>query len=473
MFEAKSSPINSLAALLVERNGVMKVAVLTTGKTKKRECSYSLNIGSADECMWGYCDGHAVSICYRFASFYLITEMHRHEKDPKSSILKMQQGGYGLSEDIKLHFFCTKMPCGFMAKEDCHLLSWKVPFKGKPHCLKCSSIILIDAFLGIQGPLSHLFSKPVYISSITIPKCGDISASKATKIKNSFEDFNALLKIPEDNDYKLKIPDVEIADVDLREFFPGCVEPCNDEHCLGIQIRNRQAENKNIQRTGSVLNTDGDVVTEGIIFTLENELGTADFHKKMEVQLQNATKTLANKIKVLQMESLKEAQLRLSLALNAGEALQKQKISLVEEMAKKFITNYQSDSEMEQHRFITNEMTMQINALKETFCNTKERIENDCNIQAVQETLPLLKQELQTNLTSVIESLDSVNKNMKKIEELLTDYYHDHQETLETVNNLLKKSSTSSCSHQFYLDLLGCDWARCLRAMENDMKKSK
>ena len=59
-----------LAALLVERDGEMKVVVFTTGTTKKEQCSpYSINNGSADECMWGHCDGHAVSLCYRFASF--------------------------------------------------------------------------------------------------------------------------------------------------------------------------------------------------------------------------------------------------------------------------------------------------------------------------------------------------------------------------------------------------------------------
>ena len=216
-----SSTINNLAALLYEKDDTMKVVVFAAGTTKKGKCSYSLNTASADECMWGHCDGHAVSVCYRFANFYLITEMQRHKKDLQTSILETKIGGYKLKKGIKLHFFTTSIPCGFMANKECPFLSWKIPFKGKPHCLKCSSIILINAYLGIQGPLSHLFKKPVYISSITIPKHEDATESKCTEIKKRFENFNVLLK--SDNktgDYKFKIPDVEIGQFKSKELFP-------------------------------------------------------------------------------------------------------------------------------------------------------------------------------------------------------------------------------------------------------------
>ena len=101
----------------------MKVVVFTAGTTKKRECSYSINNGSADECMWGHCDGHAVSVCYRFASFYLITELYRYKKDPQTSILETEPGGYQLKKGIKLHFFTANVPCGFIANKEDHYLS--------------------------------------------------------------------------------------------------------------------------------------------------------------------------------------------------------------------------------------------------------------------------------------------------------------------------------------------------------------
>ena len=69
-----SSTINNLTILLFEKNNAIRLVIYTAGTTVKGECSYTLNNGStsADECMWGYCDGYAVSVCYHFKSFYLI-----------------------------------------------------------------------------------------------------------------------------------------------------------------------------------------------------------------------------------------------------------------------------------------------------------------------------------------------------------------------------------------------------------------
>ena len=92
------STINNLAALLVERGDELKVVILTVGTIKKRECSYTLYKGDVDECMWGLCDGHAESECYRLASLYLITEMYRCCKTPVSSILEFKPFGYVLKK---------------------------------------------------------------------------------------------------------------------------------------------------------------------------------------------------------------------------------------------------------------------------------------------------------------------------------------------------------------------------------------
>ena len=101
-FRTDSSTINNLAALLFEKDGAMKVVVFTAGAPKKGECSYSLNNGSADECMWGHCDGHVVSVCYSFANFFLITEMQRHKKDPQASILETKPDGYEFKKSHKV-----------------------------------------------------------------------------------------------------------------------------------------------------------------------------------------------------------------------------------------------------------------------------------------------------------------------------------------------------------------------------------
>ena len=453
-------PISSLAALVLERDGEMAVVVLTTGTTKKTVCSYFLSNRSADECMWDHCDGHAVGVCFRFAIFYLISEMYRHTKDDQMSILKMDHGGYELKEGVKLHLFTTKVPCGFMAEEDCPLLSWKVPFKDKPHCLKCSSIILINAYLGIQGPLSHLFTNPVCISSITIPKCENGTESKiAKKIEGHFESLNErLLKItggPVDSDYTLNIPDVVIADVDSRELFEECFDPCMDELCLGMQIK------PDAQTQATLLNSN-----IGNIYTSKHKLGTDKFRAKMASQLEKASNVAKRKTKVLksQMESLTEAQLHLSKALNPSEALMKLIISLTEEMNKKLLSSYKK---MGQSRPTIGEVT----EWKKLFCNIIKRYEKDPNIQTVKECLPLLKQKFESCSRLVMESLEEFETVAKSTEDVLTTHFCDYQETLGVLKNLLKQSSSTSCDPQWYLDLMGCDWARHLGAMENDVKR--
>ena len=103
-----SSAVNVLAALLVERNGELKVVVLTTGTTKNKECSYSLNKSNAndlaDKCTWGVCDGHAESVCYCLVSLYLVTEIHRYSKNHEKSILECRIWLY-IKRRYKITFF--------------------------------------------------------------------------------------------------------------------------------------------------------------------------------------------------------------------------------------------------------------------------------------------------------------------------------------------------------------------------------
>ena len=58
----------------------------------------------------------------------------------------------------------------------------------------------------------------------------------------------------------------------------------------------------------------------------------------------------------------------------------------------------------------------------------------------------------------------------KSMVDVLTTHYCDYKETLDTLSYLLDKKNTSSGDTQFYLDLMSCEWARSLRAMDNDIK---
>ena len=150
-----SSTITVIAALLVEKKNKFKVVVFTAGTKIKHKCSYFIEGRSVQDFTWGLCDGHAIAVCYRLASLYLIIEMYKLH-DGEDSIFSISAEGYVLRSGINFHLFTSQPPCGFMTKEK-HFLSWK-PFIEKLHSLQCSSIILIGAYLGIQGPLSHRFT---------------------------------------------------------------------------------------------------------------------------------------------------------------------------------------------------------------------------------------------------------------------------------------------------------------------------
>ena len=477
------STIKDLAALLVEQDGEMKVVVFTAGTTKKGECSYSINNGSADECMWGHCDGHAVSLCYRFASFYLITEMHKYKKNRLMSILEIQQGGYELKEGVKLHFFSTNIPCGFMDNEDHYFLSWKIPFKGKPHCLKCSSIILINAYLGIQGPLSHLFSKPVYISSITMLKNENDATLKVARIKKHFEIFDVQLQrtdeIPDSN-YKFHIPHVEIADSESKEFFSECFKPSNSHYDASPTIEN-QTEAR--QAAGLVPDVEGNLGSHMMVPTLINGIGTDEFCKNMTLLLENAAKGFANNIKKLQLISLMEAQKRLIVALNVSKALESMKRFISKRIDERFTSYCKSTSEVDvklkeidtSRSIIAKTVSIQVDKLKDSVTTTMKSFDSDCDIPTVTSSLTSLRKtagQIENYSTLIVETLSSLNKSVKEFEngtkslldELAGSAFND-------ISNLLEKSKSDSCDHQFCLELMGCDWACSLGAIHNEIQQ--
>ena len=497
MVKTDSSTINVVSALLIEKRGELKVVVLTTGTTKKKECSYFMNKCDAedlDECTWGVCDGHAESVCYRLASFYLVTEIQKYGENPKKSILE-SKFGFALKKDIKFHFFTTHLPCGFMAKENRHFLSWKIPFKGKPHCLKCSSIILISAYLGIQGPISQLFSRPIYISSITIT---DVTMQKSNYIKQCFKAFQAKLnEKPRDkkSPYQLVIPHVEIADDQSEDLFDSFEQLDSEEFSQSDDFYHLETEErcteKEVKKTAVALTGDSNIGSHMMVFTLNNGLNKKEFHKKIKLQIKNATKEYSSEqlisIKEINFKKLKEAQVRLSTALDINVALEKLKNIIIEKMDKRFIARSENDEvivqlkEMEECRLKMAELTTQVNKLKESFHATIKQFESDPKVQTEEASISPLcasTKKFKSDSQSMIKDLDSLNKSIeyfgngtKSIVDELTNY-RDFKETLDDLVAYLKGVDTSSCDSLFDLELMGCDWARYMKLMQNDIEKS-
>ena len=223
----ESSTITVVAALLVERNKRFKVVVLTAGTRIKYECSYFMKRDDANESTWGLCDGHAEAVCYRLAGVYLLTELYKLHEMQDLIFEKNNDKGYILRKGIRFHLFTSHPPCGFMAKKEQHFLLWKRPFVGKPHSLQCSSKILINAYLGIQGALSHLLVKPMYLSSITMPRYETVETLHDSYIKERFETFykqSPILSTPE-GQYSFHPPHVEILDINPCQLFKDYYKP--------------------------------------------------------------------------------------------------------------------------------------------------------------------------------------------------------------------------------------------------------
>ena len=501
----KSSTINVIAALLIEKRDEKKpkVVVFSTGTTMKKECSYSLNEGNSNEYTWGLCDGHAESICYRLASFYLINEICKHNDNSVNSILENKGGGYSLKNGIKFHFFTTQPPCGFMAKEQRYFLSWKIPFKGKPHCLKCSSTILIGTYLGIQGPLSHLFSKPIYISSIIMPKNKNFAAEKYIPIKESFKKFKAMFgeKLRHaDNTYKLVIPHVEIADVEAEELFPdNFMSYANETYSKFLkEIEERYAEKETRKAAGAV-SANSNIASRIMVFSLKD--GICDVEDKvredMALKLKNATSLLFPKqvikiIKQLNLERLQKAQLRLSKALDIKEAFKRLQELVIDKMSTSFnILDSQNDDavskqiqELEEYKRKLTEIHMQVSNFRKSFCtDMKQFEESDQNIQAVI-TESLLRdkgKKVRVHSKVMVDNLDMLNDSMSELEigtnsivEELVDYHcckETHDDLHKFLESMTNDSGSCDCVDLFSLELMGCDWARYMKLIHKDIEK--
>ena len=208
--------------------------------------------------------------------------------------------------------------------------------------------------MGIQDPLSHLFSKPIYISSITISKSGNV-AKEIIYINQCFKNFQARLDKKSkdaDSSYQLIIPHVEVADFqseDLENFksYSGDRFSSSDSHKLQLLETEERYTEKETRKTAGAVSGDGNVGSHIMVFILKNGLDKKEFHDKIKLQVENATKVFSPKelimIKKMNLEKLQKAQVRLSLALNISEALEKLKSLITEKINTRFITHCSGD----------------------------------------------------------------------------------------------------------------------------------
>jgi len=399
-----------------------------------------MDADDANEPQWGLCDGHAVAVCYRLASFYLLTEIYKlHNRC--DSILDNTSTGYILKEGISLHIFASHPPCGFFAKDERHFLSWKRPFEGKPHCLQCSSIILVGAFLGIQGPLSHLFVKPIYISSITMPR---YETMPTLHVEKRFEQFWGLIseqKLAQtpDSQYYFHTPQVVVVNKEVCDLFSDHFTPFIDEgpyKQFGGKVNH--SKKGSLKSAGTIPDVIRNLSIYTLVFSLEDGIGSKQFRDSV-VELKSDLIPLTHQLKEQRLKSLQEARIRLSKALDVSEALREQKKMVVQQLQEQFAIRCQKADEI-------------IELMKQ--CKTK-----------TEELTDKHKKYLGTSLNEIKESeIDTVINALQHNAE-----YHRMYCELESLQETEKNHVPGS---DFYLDLMGCDWARYVETIRNDIKKS-
>ena len=454
----ESSTIKVIAALLMEKkNKKMKVVVLTAGTKVKTECSYFIEKGQDEvkEALWGICDGHAEAVCYRLANLYFLTELCKLHQG-ESSIFEASDKGYILKPAIKFHLFTSHPPCGFMAKEERHLLSWKRPFKGRPHALQCSSKILLGSYLGIQGPLSHMLVKPIYISSVIIPRYESVSTLHSTYIMERLSQFerkfhDTFHPSTENGGYHFQMPHVEIVDVDLQKLFPECFRSYINEKpfnvdCCDSQLPQQETTTvvkpttKGSKRTVCVtpaLDENAGIYT--MVFTLEDGVGSKECSNRV-AKLGSKLIKLPTELKQSRLRALQEAQARICQALDVREALQAQKKIIVREMDEKFALRCQKADEIIEQMIKAKEQKTEID-------------------------------DLQAQNSQLSESIGKIHKE-NHIKAVMNAISHnlEYQLMLDDLERLQDMIETSGLEQKPYSDLLCCDCARYADAIQYDIQ---
>ena len=341
-----SNIISVVAALLLEKNGNLNVVLLTAGTKIKHKCSFVQ--GNIEESTWGLCDGHAEAVCYRLAYVYFMTEIYKIDKKVES-IFEETKDGYRLKDGIEFHLFTSHPPCGFMAKKERYYLSWKRPFTTMPHNPQCSSKILINSYLGIQGPLSLLLVKPIYISSLVILKYESTVTLHDDYIEKRLEEFQRKLSEVSGSStgsYSFCKPDVCVVDIHpnemfLKSFTPYIQEKRNKPSCEGVLPHQegtvRQQTKPHTTKIGSSWpDVVGDAGIETLVFSITDPgIGSKEEREKIN-KLKAKSCQLRSSLKQQRLKFLQEARIKLSKAINVGEALRIQYQQIAEQMEESY-----------------------------------------------------------------------------------------------------------------------------------------
>ena len=318
MRKVKKLPV--IAALIREKITVKDIkkrfttVVLASG-IKHDESDSCKNESKNNDNYIHTCAGHAEAICYHFAHVYLLKQIEHYSNGHGVLSMLINKNGFYLNPEYKFHLFTTHPPCGFIENNDdkC-LLSWQIPFTVTPHVADCSSKILINAYLGIQGPLTHLFATPVYIDDVIILTDEQPTSSEFT------------LSIPESDMFGFNPPRIIPHRRDPKELFTQQYKGTKNDKILTcyavIPIRNDDENELTIkykfEKKDSKLNPSPQNKASGEIPSCWSTVSTDKEDCILQYKcLKKAMYTLANALDV--NKALAESKERIKHILNISE----------------------------------------------------------------------------------------------------------------------------------------------------------
>ena len=282
------------------------------------------------------CDGHAESLCYYAAHVYFQTQLKKWKlTGEKCPLFYSTEDGYMLKPQYKFLLLVSRPPCGFLSNDSKHLLSWKIPFEEQPHIPECSSRILIDSYLGIQGPLTILLTKPIYIADVIILEYDELNKRNFTvfnnmkKIETYLENIETTLatrnkKLKAPNIFSFHKPNIithQVKSEELDKIFDGCdftLDKKNTSRSCFVHI---PMEINEVQKVLTTLTG---------IFKQDKEEKrnyTQELWKEIAKTFVIDSKLNANHF-ICRIENISEALKILSLALDINVSIDKAKVEL-------------------------------------------------------------------------------------------------------------------------------------------------
>ena len=335
--------IKVFAALIKENTTVplehpeyrFQIISFAVGTKYQSHCTKAISVHS--------CDGHAESLCYYATHVYFQMQLKKLKVTREGSLFYSTEDGFIIKPHYKFLLLVSRPPCGFLSDDKKHLLSWKMPFKQQPHIPECSSRILINSYLGIQGPLTILLTKPIYITDVIILNYDELHVKdcKPTNfavfnniqgIETSLEKIETTLMTLEQRQapnifhfHKPKITTYQVKSKDLYKIF--------ERDLCDFTLNQADTSKSCFFSTPMEINEGQKIFT----MTIDDKTFNADKEEKKNMQKlwEDITKLFVMESKLIPQFNVRfnntlEALKTLSLALEIEKSIEKAKVELKE-----------------------------------------------------------------------------------------------------------------------------------------------